>query len=196
MEQPTGETVSALTAVVAGDGGHTVQLYERSSFLFDRVSAFLTPGLKAGQAALVIARPAHRRAIDARLRADGIDVAAERDAGSYLDLDAADTLDRFTVNGWIDRTLFVDVVGGAIARVRPRARFPVVRAFGEMVAVLWDRGEHEAAIRLEELWNELLGHHPFSLLCGYSVDSVGRADPRSFARIMAVHSSVEHPEGR
>ena len=193
MEQPTGETVPALTDLVASGGGHTVHFYERSSFLIDRVSAFLAPGLGAGEAAVVIARPAHRSAIEARLRADGIDVAAERAAGSYLDLDAAETLGRFTVSGWIDRGLFVDVVGGAIARVRPRARFPIVRAFGEMVAVLWDRGEHEGAIRLEELWNDLLGHHPLSLLCGYPVDSVGRVDPRAFARIVSVHSSVEHP---
>ena len=28
-------------------------------------------------------------------------------------------------------------------------------AFGEMVALLWAEGNHAAAIRLEELWNDL-----------------------------------------
>jgi len=73
-----------------------------------------------------------------------------------------------------------------------RAKFPIVRAFGEMVAVLWERDQREAAIELEELWNELLGHHPFSLMCGYPLGRDGRADPKAFERILGLHTSVEH----
>ena len=45
----------------------------------------------------------------------------------------------------------------------------VVRAYGEMVDVLWKRGLTAAATRLELLWNQLAQTHRFSLLCGYSM---------------------------
>ena len=48
-----------------------------------------------------------------------------------------------------------------------------VRAFGEMVALLWSEGNQAAAIRLEELWNELALSQTFCLFCAYSMDSLG-----------------------
>ena len=44
-----------------------------------------------------------------------------------------------------------------------------VRIFGQMVDVLWQRGERDAAIRLEMLWNQLARTEAFSLLCGYVI---------------------------
>jgi hypothetical protein len=75
-----------------------------------------------------------------------------------------------------DHARFVGVVGGAIERVRLQATAPIVRAFGEMVAVLWAQGRPSAALAVEDVWNDLLGHHPFSLLCGYPVTGLADAD--------------------
>jgi len=47
-----------------------------------------------------------------------------------------------------------------------------VRAYGEMVDVLWQRGEQDAAMRLEEYWNELTRLQTFSLLCAYRIDNL------------------------
>jgi hypothetical protein len=60
------------------------------------------------------------------------------------------------------------VVGGLIAELR--LQYPTVRAYGEMVDVLWQRGERDAAIRLEEYWNELGRLQTFSLFCAYRMD--------------------------
>jgi len=51
-------------------------------------------------------------------------------------------------------------------------RFPdrTIRAFGEMVDVLWSDGRKRAAIALEELWNDLARTRSFALLCGYHLD--------------------------
>jgi hypothetical protein len=38
-----------------------------------------------------------------------------------------------------------------------------------MVDVLWKKGERDAAIRLEMLWNQLSHIEAFSLLCGYAM---------------------------
>jgi hypothetical protein len=178
--------------MATSESGHVVQFYEQSPYLVDRVSAFIAPGLKAGEAAIVIATPEHREMIERQLQAHGIDVAEMRTQGSYVDLDATETLSKFMIDGQPDRKRFVDVIGGAITQARPKAQFPIVRAFGEMVALLWAQGRQDAAINLEELWNELLGHHPFSLMCGYPIEGLGDPDSPTVRQMMASHTKA-HP---
>ena len=180
----------------ASEGGHFVQFYEQSPYLVERVSAFIAPGLNAGEAAIVIATPEHRESIEVALEARGIDVAAMRQQGSYVDLDAAETMSLFMVDGQPDPRRFVEVIGGAITQARPKAQFPIVRAYGEMVALLWAQGRQGAAINLEELWNELLGHHPFSLMCGYPIEGLGEPDSPTVRQMMAAHSKAHPWEAR
>lgn len=178
--------------IAASEAGHVVQFYEQSPYLADRVSAFIAPGLKAGEAGIVIATPEHRELIQVQLGVQGIDVAEMRKQGSYVDLDAAETMSLFMVAGKPDRRRFVEVIGGIITSIRPKAQFPIVRAYGEMVALLWAQGRQDAAIDLEELWNELLGHHPFSLMCGYPIEGLGEPDSPTVRAMMASHSKA-HP---
>ncbi len=66
-----------------------------------------------------------------------------------------------------------------------------VRAFGEMVALLWTEGNQAAAIRLEELWNELAQTRTFCLYCAYCLDSFGdTAHTAPFTHICTQHSRV------
>jgi signal transduction histidine kinase len=66
-----------------------------------------------------------------------------------------------------------------------------VRAFGEMVDLLWKDGNTEGAIRLEELWNGFAAHHRFSLLCAYSMGNfVGTAHAGQFQAICHAHTHV------
>ena len=69
---------------------------------------------------------------------------------------------------------FEAVVGGLMDQVG--ARFPNrrIRAFGEMVDLLCERGNPSAAAALEELWNRLARRRSFSLLCGYRIDVFDR----------------------
>lgn len=39
--------------------------------------------------------------------------------------------------------------------------------FSEMVTLLMARGDYEAALRLEQVWNDLARVHSFSLRCAY-----------------------------
>ena len=60
-----------------------------------------------------------------------------------------------------------------------------------MVALLWAEGNSEAAIRLEELWNDLAHTHSFSLHCAYPITSFNRdEDGEPFLKICAAHSAV------
>jgi hypothetical protein len=156
-------------------GDHIVQVYQDEAFLADAVAEYVGCGLRQGEAAVVIAAPAHIEAFRQKLERDGVAAAAAVERGQLRLLDAEDSLAKFTVGGRLDWTQFHAVVGGLIAELR--LQYPAVRAYGEMVDVLWQRREREAAIRLEEFWNDLAGLQTFSLFCAYYLDNL---DPGAY----------------
>jgi len=180
------------------DVGHVVQFYGHEEELADRVAGFLLEALRGEGVAVVIATPAHRRAFEARLAQAGTDPAAAARDGTYLALDASDTIDALMTGGRLDRDAFDRVVGGLIRGAEKGAGEErklyadsrPVRAYGEMVAVLWDAGLVDAAVQLEEMWDELGLRHSFSLFCGYPASSVSDGHPEAFAEVCRLHRSV------
>ena len=146
---------------------HVVQFYDDEAFPLDAIGRFVGPALGAGEACLIIATAPHHAKIAEQLAARGFDLSALSEQGRYVALDAGETLSRFMVDGWPDEKRFVDVVGATVARAVAAGQVPHVHAFGEMVALLCAEGRPEAAIRLEELWNDLAKTLSFSLLCAY-----------------------------
>lgn len=173
---------------------HVVQFYETEAFLYDAVGRFLAAGLRAGDRIVVIAAEAHREGFARRL--DGLDFAEAVDSGRLVMLDARATLAKFMVDDTPDPDLFRDVISRVIAEVRggePGAR---VRAYGEMVDLLWRDGNAHAALRLEELWNEAGRGHEFSLLCAYVMGNFYReGDAERFMEVCRNHSHVIPTEG-
>ena len=137
----------------------------------------------------MIATPAHRAAFEAELAAGGLDTQAARGAGRYLELDAAETLALFSGGGSVDREAYFAVVGALVRQAVATGRR--VRAYGEMVALLWDAGDVLAAIELEALWNELGRQVAFSLYCAYPKASVSEAgQAQALENVCHLHSSV------
>ena len=170
-------------------GQHIVQFYERDADLLARAGGYLIDAVRDGAVTVVIATEAHRDMFEARLRGAGVDVAAARDEGMLVWLDAAATLARFMHDGRVDRNAFFDVVGDVIRAAAATGR--PVRAYGEMVALLWEAGDVMAAIELETRWNELANEITFSLYCAYRSDSVaGHDHADALAKVCHLHSSV------
>jgi hypothetical protein len=69
---------------------------------------------------------------------------------------------------------FERVVRQAMRQVCPAHGSEGLRAYGEMVGVLWKARQFAAAIRLEQLWNKLLEQSSFSLYCAYAIDVFGK----------------------
>lgn len=173
----------------AGPDGHAVLFYSSVDELTGQVSEFLLEAMGAGGVTVVIATPAHRDSIAAALAGAGIDVAARQDAGLYVGLDALETMDQFMVAGWPSAAGFWQVISPIVARAT-EAGAPV-HVFGEMVALLWDFGQVDAAIEVEAMWNELAAQYSFSLLCSYPADSVrGDQHQDALAEVCRVHASV------
>ena len=171
------------------DGGHVVQFYGHEEELADRVAGYLLGALQHDGAAVVIATAAHRRAFEGRLTRAGVDLAAAAQAGTYRTLDAGDTVRALTTGGQLDRGAFDRVIGSLIADAGQGER--PVRAYGEMVTLLWDAGLVNDAVQLEEMWGSLGLTHSFSLFCSYPARSVtGDGHLQAFAEVCRLHGSV------
>ncbi|PYM87542.1 MAG: histidine kinase [Candidatus Rokuibacteriota bacterium] len=168
--------------------GHFTQFYEEDAFLLDTVAKFIGGSLEANGGGVVIATRPHSDGIEKRLNARGLDLAAAREQGQYVTLEAAETLSMFMDAGSPDPQRFADVVGGVLARMSQDG-WPRVRAFGEMVALLCAEGNLNGALRLEELWNDLGSGKSFSLLCAYPLQEFARTDDwKPFVDICRKHS--------
>ena len=170
------------------DGQHVVQFYGHDGELADRVSDYLLGALDGKGVAIVIATPEHRDEFEARLAQAGADLAAARADGTYLALDARETLCELMAGGpALDQAAFDRVIGRVIRSAAAAGR-PVL-AYGEMVALLWDDGLINAAVQLEALWNELGRGQSFSLFCGYRAPSASR-DIGAFAEVCRLHQAI------
>ena len=170
-------------------GHHVVQFYESDADLVEGAGGYLSGAAREGAVAIVIATEPHQRAFEAHLRETGVDVAAARDDGSLVALDAGATLARFVRDGRVDRDGFSATVGAVVRSAAATGR--PVRAYGEMVALLWEAGDVLAAIDLETLWNELATEVSFSLYCAYRSASVaGHEHAGALEQVCRLHSDV------
>jgi len=170
------------------DSEHLVQFYESDIALLNSLYQFVGASLGADEHAIVVATKAHRDGLDELLRHGGFDVDALRAGGKYQCLDAVETLATFMVDGFPDPKRFAETVGGLICRAAGGGTR--VRIFGEMVALLWAEENRTAAIRLEELWNDLRREHPFSLLCAYPMAAIDGDSQGPMTQICRTHSIV------
>ncbi len=181
---------SSLTGIYERE--HFVQFYKQKGPLLKSLKRFIGSGLKEGSPCIVIATPEHRDELEALLQRDGLDPAAAKASRVYVALDAAATLERFMVNGLPDRARFEAVIGEALAEAAGRGGS--VRAFGEMVALLWEQDNQAGAILLEQLWNDIARQYAFTLFCAYPMHHFGgNAHANACREIGLLHSSAIMP---
>lgn len=169
---------------------HAVQFYSEENLFLLSLSRFIEDGLLAGNVVVVIVTESHRQRLFQILKDRGVDTAAAVEQGRFVHFEAVATLSTFMQDGEIDRKRFFSTAGKIIreAEIVNALMHKRIVVFGEMVAVLCERGQVEAAIQLEQLWNELAQKHCFYLLCGYPSSNVHKGG--LYAQICAEHSAV------
>jgi len=168
---------------------HLVQFYACDDDLTAAVAPSVGAALAGHETAIVIATPAHRAAFWRACVAAGHDLAADVAEGRLLMLDAAETMAGFIADGRPEPFAFDRVVGGLVHRATGSGR--PVRAYGEMVALLWDAGNIPAAVELEGLWNDLRREVEFTLLCAYPTSIVeGDHHLDALNEMCRLHSAV------
>jgi hypothetical protein len=164
---------------------HLIQLYENESAFLNSLEGFTGSGFLAKDSVIVIATDSHLTQLNTRLIKQGFDVNRLIARNLYLPLDAEETLQNFMVNGKPDEKKFTHLINGIVSRVRrPGNR---VRAFGEMVALLWNNNNREATRELEDLWNKFCAKEKFCLFCAYPKTGLVNA---SMHQICCSHTKI------
>jgi DNA-binding NarL/FixJ family response regulator len=172
---------------------HEVLFYSDEAEFLDGFTDFVAAVLQAGNVVLVVATESHRNGLVSTLQRRGLDISPAIERGHYIPLDVAETLATFMVNDMPDPVRFFKTVGDLIVRAAKGARAEHLRvaACGELAPALWAQGKAAAAVRLEQLWDEIARTDGVDTLCGYRlIEFHGHDGPDMFQRICAAHTAV------
>ncbi len=167
---------------------HVVQIYENDDKFLDLLLGFVSAGIEAEECTIVIGTSIHLASLNAKLALNGFNVDQIIHDAYYVPMDAEDALSKFMVNGWPDENLFNHLVTTLISRAKRESRS--VRAFGEMVAILWAKGQVGATVRLEQLWNKFCEKEAFCLFCAYPQSGFTQDASESLGHICNAHSKM------
>lgn len=165
--------------------------YDRDQHVVDEVVHFVAEGLAQQGRAVVVATPEHRFAIESSLVARGLDPYSPPVAGRLVFLDASAMLQTFMTRQGPDRDLFMAHVGRRILNAGSGGA--PLRVFGEMVGLLWEAGDVQGAIELEEIWNALVARLGFDLLCAYPSSLIESTSLAAIHGVCGQHSDVHAP---
>jgi hypothetical protein len=169
---------------------HFVELYEEDDALIESVGRFVSTGIEAGEAAVVVVMERHARSLERTLEGS-IDLPAAREAGLYR-LVVAEHMLELIMDDWVPRAEWFEREVGGLIEVASRGGRRV-RIFGEMVALLWAKGNVGGALRLEDLWNSIAARHEFSLFCAYPASAFGEQNMSLLRAVCSRHSHVIAP---
>jgi DcmR-like sensory protein len=176
----------------AGPRDHFVELYDEDAALAVSLATFVATGISSGEAAILIATPTHSPLFDLEL-STRVDLEAARAQRLYRVFDAETTLASFMVGDLPDAAKFEGTIGPLVEEAISGGRN--VRLFGEMVAVLWERGNIGGALALEDLWNDLAEKYPFRLFCAYPAGVFGDKNLAPLKAVCGRHSHVVVTKG-
>jgi hypothetical protein len=174
----------------AFSAGHLVGFFSNDAERARVVADFVREGIASDETCIVVLTPEHRDQLRAELHRHGVDAAALTARYQYIELDARTLLAQFMEGSRCDRPKFHHLLDTLMRQAQSRGQ--PVRAHGEMVNLLVSDGMADAAMELEELWNEFSREHRFTLLCAYSMSTLEATcyGDRIGERIRALHSDV------
>ena len=163
---------------------HIVQLYQDEDFLNRAVCRFAAARIANGEGVILVPTARHWDAFRPRLEAEGVDVEAAQKRGQLTIVDADELLPRFMRNAMPDSPVFLAWRRTSSDRRARGGRYPKVRWWGEMVNVLWERGDVAASMNLEDLFDQLANKHDIAIFCSFLMDNFnGEVTPRMLPRL-------------
>lgn len=168
---------------------HILQIYENDEVILSSLEGYVTAGFDRNESVIIIATDDHISGLNKRLAAAGYDLQKLEKNERYLTVNAHTVLDQFMVNNWPDETQFVSVVSDLISRARGKNNRNI-RAYGEMVAILWASGNNGATVNLEKLWNNFCAKKDFSLFCAYPRAGFTQEVQDSIYKICSHHTKL------
>ena len=178
-----------LTAAAPRD--HIVQLYQDQQFLNRAVCRFAAAAIANGEGVILVPTVAHWDAFRPRLESEGVDVKAAEQRGQLTIVDADDLLPTFMRDGMPDAPVFLGLAANVVSQARADGRYPKVRWWGEMVNLLWERGDVAASMQLEDLFDNLAHEQDIAIFCSFVMDNFdGDVHARMLPRLGENHSHL------
>ena len=175
----------------AGPCDHIVQLYQDEDFLSRAVCRFAGAALANGEGIILVPTMTHWNAIRPRLEAEGVNVKAARERGQLTVVDADEMLPRFMRDAMPDSSVFLGLAADVVGQARAGVRYEKVRWWGEMVNVLWERGEVAASMNLEDQFDQLAKKHDIAIFCSFLMDNFnGEVHTHMLPRLGTNHSHL------
>jgi hypothetical protein len=170
---------------------HIVQLYQDQQFLNRAVCRFAAAAIANGEGVILVPTIAHWDAFRPRLESEGVDVKAAEKRGQLTIVDADNLLPTFMSDGMPDSPVFLGIAANVVSEARGDGRYPKVRWWGEMVNILWERGDVAASMNLEDLFDRLADEQDISIFCSFSMDNFnGDVHARMLPRLSENHSHL------
>ncbi|HVL87069.1 MAG TPA: MEDS domain-containing protein [Candidatus Thermoplasmatota archaeon] len=171
---------------------HAVQFYQNEGHMVKALVAWCERSLRVGGGAVVVATEPHRAEFKNGLRLSGLEPDRFLDAGRLALLDARETLDRLLVRGQPSAERFEVVVMPIVRDLQRAVGSPdkPVRAWGEMVDLLWKEGEFDAASALESLWTSAVRASGIELLCSYDVSRLVLKSDQRIVQAKSEHTEI------
>ena len=163
---------------------HVLQIYENDGVFLDALTGFVAGIIHLDETAVVIATNAHLNALENRLQSYRIDVEELISNNKFIPLSAEDTLSELIVDNRPDERALKKMISELFDGHKK------IRAFGEMVAILWMQGNKEAAVELENLWNKVCGNYHLSLFCAYPKSSFKDNEINSVKIMCETHTKI------
>jgi hypothetical protein len=175
----------------AGPRDHIVQLYQDQQFLNRAVCRFAASAIANGEGVILVPTKAHWDAFRPRMEAEGVDTQAAQASGQLTVVDADELLPQFMRDTMPDAPVFLGLAADVIAQARGGGRYPMVRWWGEMVNVLWERGDVAASMELEDQFDRLAHEHEIAIFCSFVMDNFdGSVHSRMLPRLGQNHSHL------
>jgi DNA-binding NarL/FixJ family response regulator len=171
---------------------HEVAFYADDAAFSHGFTEFIEKNLTSGNVVIMAVTESHRTSITRNLQRDGVDIGACSQRGSYVLLDAQDTLSKFMINDWPDSARLARVLRELIERI-PKSleeKQSRVAVCGELAPTLLVEGKTRAAIEVEHLWDEITRTLGIDALCGYLSSSFhGNTEAQAFESICVEHTA-------
>jgi hypothetical protein len=170
---------------------HIVQLYQDQQFLNRAVCRFAAAAIANGEGVILVPTVAHWDAFRPRLESEGVDVKAAEKRGQLTIVDADNLLPTFMRDGMPDSPVFLGLAANVVSQARGEGRYKKVRWWGEMVNLLWERGDVAASMQLEDLFDQLAHEQDIAIFCSFLMDNFnGDVHARMLPRLGENHSHL------
>lgn len=167
---------------------HVLQIYENDAVFLQSLTEFVIDGINTEDCVITIATQEHLDGLQHSLEACHIQIDNLIAQHRYIPLNAEEVLSSFMVNDWPNEDLFKKVIYSRVKEANNANR--KIRAFGEMVWLLWNKGFQSATIQLEYLWDQVCRIEGFSVYCAYPKSIFTEDAFSSIDKICRTHSMV------